>query len=66
MKERELERKEDKEIKRGIIFRVGECLWSKVGWRRRELNEVKTDKQLRPRNQIKSLIAIWGFPHNKR
>ena len=54
MKERELERKEDKEIKRGIIFRVGECLSREVGYRRGELNEVKTDQQLRPRNQKKS------------
>ena len=66
VKERELERKEDKEIKRGIIFRVGECLSREVGYRRGELNEVKTDQQLRPRNQKKSWIAIWGFPHNKR
>ena len=58
VKERELERKEDKVIKRGIIFRVGECLWSKVGWRRRELNEVKTDEQLRPRNQ-KNLYLLY-------
>ena len=31
VKERELERKEDKEIKRGSIFRVGECFLSEVG-----------------------------------